>query len=98
MSNNKLISISIDLTKIPRSAIIEGKNGGKYINLDVTIKDEPDQFGQDVAVTIRQSKEDREAKNPRTFCGNGKTLFGFTKVDPTPTTTTSTGSAADDLF
>jgi hypothetical protein len=95
---SKLISISVDLTKIPKNVIVEGKNGGKYINLDVTIKDEPDQYGQDVAVTIRQSKEDREAKQPRTFCGNGKTLFGFTKSDSTPTTTTSTGSAADDLF
>ena len=93
---SKLISISIDLVKIPRDAIVEGKNGGKYINLDVTVKDEPDQYGQDVAVTIRQSKEDREAKQPRTFCGNGKTLFGFTKTEST--TSTSTGSAADDLF
>lgn len=76
-NNNKLITISIDLTKIPKDRIVEGKNGGKYMNFDVTIKDEPDQYGQDCSVAIRQSKEEREAKTPKQFCGNGKKLFGW---------------------
>jgi len=81
-NNNKLISISIDLKKIPKDRIIEGKNGGKYINFDVTIKDEPDQYGQDCSVSIRQSKEEREAKQPKQFCGNGKKLFGWDAPKP----------------
>ena len=73
---SKLVNISIDVTKIPRSAIFEGKKG-KYVDLDVWINDEPDQYGNDASVNIRQSKEEREAKERKTYVGNGKKVFGW---------------------
>lgn len=79
---SKLINISIDVTKIPREKIIPHKNGGKYVSIDVFVKDEPDQWGKDVAVSIGQSKEERESKTSKVFCGNGKTIYGFDAAPP----------------
>ena len=94
---SKLISISLDVTKIPRDKIIAHKNGGKYVALDVWINDEPDKFGNDCSVNIRQSKEEREAKAKKTYCGNGKKSFGFS--DPsTPPSRTATADASDEDF
>lgn len=71
----KIISASIDLNKIDRSKIIPGKNGAQYFPLSIIVKDEKDQYGNDVAVTIGQSKEERDAKAQRVYIGNGKTVF-----------------------
>jgi hypothetical protein len=80
---SKLISISIDVTKIPRDKIITGAKG-KYVSMDIWINDEPDQWGKDCSVNISQSKEEREAKQPKVYCGNGKKLFGFTSNKKSP--------------
>lgn len=82
---SKLINISIDVTKIPREKIIAHKNGGKYVSLDVWVNDEPDQYGKDCSVNISQSKEEREAKDKKVYCGNGKKLFGFGATPPPQT-------------
>lgn len=79
---SKLINISIDVTKIPREKIIAHKNGGKYASFDVWINDEPDQFGKDCSVNIAQSKEEREAKERKVYCGNGSKRFGFDSPPP----------------
>lgn len=71
----QLLSVSIDLAKIEKSKIIEGKNGGKYLNLTVSVNDEDDQFGNNISVWHSQSKEEREAKDNRLFLGNGKKLW-----------------------
>lgn len=78
---SKLISVSIDVLKIPKPRLIAGKNGGLYLNLDININDEPDQYGNDCSCSIRQTKEEREAKEKRIYLGNGKKLFGFSKTD-----------------
>jgi len=74
---SRLVNISVDVTKIPREKIIQGQKGGKYISLDVWINDEPDQYGKDCSVNISQTKEEREQKARKVYCGNGKKLFGF---------------------
>jgi hypothetical protein len=71
---SKLINLSIDVTKIDKSKLIQGKKG-TYLNLTVAVNDEADQFGNNVSAWIGQSKEEREAKNDRTFLGNGKVVF-----------------------
>ena len=73
---SKLVNISIDVTKIPREKIVAGAKG-KYVSLDIWINDEPDQYGKDCSVNISQSKEERENKDRKIYCGNGKKLFGF---------------------
>lgn len=72
----KLLSISIDVTKLDKSRFYEGKKG-KYANLDIWIEDEPDQYGKDAGVSESQTKEEREAKVKRNYVGSGKKLYGW---------------------
>jgi hypothetical protein len=81
---SKLISARIDVTKIPKEAIYIGEKG-KYLTLDIWINDDDDKYGNNCSVNIQQSKEDREAKTPKTYIGNGQTKFGFgDKPAPAP--------------
>ena len=95
----KIISASIDLTKIEKSKIIEHKNGAKYFNIDITINDEKDQYGQDVSIATSQTKQARDAKEKKTYLGNGKTVWdsNATKAPETETNTASSSSNSDDL-
>ena len=72
----KLISLSIDVTKLDKSRFYQGKKG-TYANLDVWIEDEADQYGNDAGVSESQTKEAREAKAKRNYVGNGKKRFGW---------------------
>lgn len=66
------ISLHIDLTKIPRSAIYIGKKG-KYITLIVwENRNGEDQYGNTHSVQISQTKEQREAGEKKVYVGNGK--------------------------
>lgn len=67
-----MINISIDLMKIDKSKIIEGKNGAKYINITVDELKEAGKFGETHCVYISQSKAEREAKEKKTYIGQGK--------------------------
>ena len=71
----QLVAVSIDLTKIDKSRIVEGAKGGKYVNLTLSINDEEDQYGNNVSLWQSQTKEEREAKENRLFLGNGKSLW-----------------------
>lgn len=66
--------------KLPKDAIYEGKK--TYLNLTVSVNDSVDKFGQNVSITLAQSKEDRDAKAQKTFVGNGKVFWskGETKT------------------
>jgi hypothetical protein len=72
---SKLMSLSIDLSKLDKSKIVEGKNGAKYYNLTIELKDEKDQYGNDLSSWTTLSKEEREAKTNRTYLGNGKVVY-----------------------
>lgn len=78
----RIMSISIDVTKIDKTKIISVdkngqpfKNNAKYLNLDVVLNDEVNDYGQDCSIKINQSKEEREAKKPAIYLGNGKTVW-----------------------
>lgn len=64
-----IIKTSINLTAIPKDKIIEGKKG-KYLPITITINDEVDQFGNNGPVIVSQSKEERDAKEQKTYLGN----------------------------
>lgn len=72
----QLLNISVDLSKVDKSKIIKGKNGGQYYNLSLWVADEKDQYGNDVSVFDSQTKEQRDAKEKRNFLGNGRVMFG----------------------
>ena len=69
-----IIKASIDLTKIPKDKIYEGKKG-KYLPITITLNDETDQFGNQGPVVVEQTKEEREAKEPKTYLGNVKVVW-----------------------
>ena len=69
-----IIKTSINLTNVPKDKIINGKKG-KYLPITITINDEVDQFGNQGPVIVDQSKEEREAKTPKTYLGNCKVVW-----------------------
>ena len=79
-----IIKTSINLSQIPKDKIIIGKKG-KYLPIAITVNDEPDQFGNQGPVVVDQSKEEREAKAPKTYLGNVKVVWSNgTNVEPAP--------------
>lgn len=71
----KIISASLDVTKIDKSKLVAGKNGAKYCNIQIFLNSEPDKYGNHCSISLNQSKEEREAKEPKVYLGNGKIVF-----------------------
>lgn len=107
----KIISASIDLAKIDKSKIVttdkSGQpftNGAKYLNVQIVLNDDVDQYGNDTAIRINQSKEEREKGEKPVYLGNGKTVWSDQAnattvhqaqvISPTPT---AQNEAEDDL-
>jgi hypothetical protein len=74
---SKLLSISIDTTKLDKSRFYEGKNGAKYCSLDVWVDDEPDKYGRDASVSESLTKDERDAGTKKNYVGSGKKLYGW---------------------
>lgn len=70
-----IANISIDLNKLDKSKIVNGKNGSQYYNLNISVNDTTDQYGNNIQVTEPQTKEQRDSKTPRVFYGNGKVIW-----------------------
>jgi hypothetical protein len=72
-----IISISLKkehLDKLDPSTFTTTKSG-TYIPLTLFVDDKIDNYKQNVAATLSQSEEDRKAKKPKTYVGNGKVLY-----------------------
>ena len=79
-----IIKASIDLTKIPKDKIYQGKKG-KYLPITITLNNELDQFGNQGPVVVEQTKEERDAKAPKTYLGNVKVVWtNGQNVEPAP--------------
>jgi len=48
---------------------------GSYKNYTVSIANETNKYGQNVTVYEEQTKEQREAKEPKKYLGNGKVFW-----------------------
>ena len=75
----EIFNVSIDLSKIDKSKIVSTdkngqpfKNGAKYANLSIIVNQEPDKYGNHMSISLSQSQEERAAKEPRVYVGNGK--------------------------
>ncbi len=69
-----LITASINLSKIDKSKIIEGKKG-QYLPITISLNDDLDQFGNQGNMIISQSKEEREAKVDKSYLCNVKVVW-----------------------
>ena len=67
-----LINLSICLTDIPKDRIKLANNGKKYLAITVQDLREADEYGNTHSVYATQTKEEREAKEKRTYIGRGK--------------------------
>jgi len=71
-SLNSLYIKKETLQKLLASCETETKKG---IELTISISDEPNQYNQNVTAFISQSKEERDSKAEKTYCGNGRTFW-----------------------
>ena len=69
-----IIKASINLNEIPKDKIYVGKKG-KYLPITITLNNELDQFGNQGPVVVEQTKEERDAKTPKTYLGNVKVVW-----------------------
>ena len=66
-----IANISIDVKKIDKSKLKDGR----YLNIDLSIQDELNQYGQNVSVFYNRSKEERDQQVPKSYLGNGKVVW-----------------------
>tara|TARA_R100000951_G_scaffold114860_1_gene121099 strand:- start:590 stop:892 length:303 start_codon:yes stop_codon:yes gene_type:complete len=93
-----IVNFSINVEDIDKSKLIKGKKGS-YLNLTMSLNDET-KFGNNASVSISQSKEEREAKEAKTYLGNGKVVWmsdaGVTVAEREQELSTSTSAASQD--
>ena len=70
-----LINVSLRVDKLPKEKFVSGKDGAVYYNFTIGVNDESNQYGQNVSATDSQTKEEREAKKPKTYLGNGNVIW-----------------------
>ena len=74
---SKLLKGSIDLNKINESVVFKGAKGAKYINVDIWINEDADNYGNHAG--IKQSTNDGESFKSH-YIGNAKKSFGWADV------------------
>lgn len=70
---SKLYNGSICLSDIPKEKITTSeKNGKKYLNFNLWVNDEKDQYGNIGSINVSQTKEERESGAKKVYFGNIK--------------------------
>lgn len=69
-----LMNASIRVDKLPKEKFVKGKDNAVYYNMTISVSDET-RYGNNVAITDSQTKEEREAKKPKNYLGNGKVVW-----------------------
>jgi len=94
-----LITAQIDCSKITKSKLKDGK----YLSVTIAVNDEVNDFKgfkTNVTITEAQNKEQRDAKETKTYIGNGKVFWNKGEpvvVQNENTQTNSVGDVSDDL-
>jgi hypothetical protein len=70
-----LINLSLRVDKLPKEKFVQGKDGAVYYNFTIGVNDESNQWGQNVTATDSQTKDEREAKKPKSYLGNGNVVW-----------------------
>jgi len=69
------IDISMDVSKIDKTALYESpKTGKKYLNISVLIREEKDQYGNDGFIVQKISKERKASGEKGPILGNAKIM------------------------
>lgn len=67
-----LLSGYFNLNKLDKSKDVNEKG---YVNITLGVNEKIDQYGNNVSIWVNQTKEQREAEEPRNYIGNGKIVF-----------------------
>jgi hypothetical protein len=70
-----IINLSIDLTKIDKSKLVDGK----YLNTQIFVNDET-KFNNNVSMAYSQTKDEREVKAKKEYIANGKVVWTDGKI------------------
>lgn len=73
---SKLITLSIDVTKIDKEKLYKG-NKGTYLNVDCWIDEDAQEDWKKVSLSQSLSKEEKEAGEKRNYVGGGKLKYGW---------------------
>ena len=57
-------------------------NDKGWSNITIFLDDNTNSYGQNASAIMEQSKEQREAKEPRTYLGNGKVVWTDGNIKP----------------
>ena len=90
---SSLSNVSLRIDKLPKEKFVAGKDGAHYYNGTISINDETNEWGQNVSIIDSQTKEERDAKKPKTYLGNGKVVWNDGKI--TNATKTEVGASAN---
>ena len=77
---SSLTNIYIKLETLETLVATLKKKGENGIGIDVSISDETNQYEQNASAYVSQTKEQREAKTPRYYVGNGKCFWTDGKI------------------
>ena len=75
-----ILNLNLRVDKLPKEKFVKGKDGAVYYNLTISINDDTNQFGQNVTAIDSQTKEEREAKKPKNYLGNGSVVWTDGKI------------------
>ena len=92
-----IISGNINLSKINKDKIYEGKKG-KYYPVTVVINNEVGEYGDSGYIMTEQTKDERDASIPKEYLGNVKVIWtDGQNVDTTNKNVASPAPAANTL-
>lgn len=71
--SKQMMTGSLCLSDIPKDKVfVSEKSGKKYLNIVLWINEEPDKYGNNAAIQVGLTKEEREAKAKPVYIGNLK--------------------------
>ena len=72
----QLINAQVNKSKLQGLVHYTNKRTGEEsVNITIALNDTPDQYGNNASIWISQTKEERDAKTPKIYVGNGKVIF-----------------------
>ena len=66
-----MVKVNLCLSDIPAESIKVGKNNKQYVEIIISQRKTPGFKGETHTVAVSQTKEEREAKKEKVYCGNG---------------------------
>ena len=92
-----IINVSLRVDKLPKEKFVSGKDGAVYYNFTISVNDEANQYGQNVSLTDSQTQEEREAKKPKVYLGNGNVVWTNGEIKTAPKKDKATAEVNDGL-